>query len=84
MNDAGVFLPHDGCGFRELLAFQNSYVPAGIATVVYEIQNLRNGEAPLFDDRNTIEELNTPLHDVIYFIFEERNRYFNVITNYSW
>ena len=53
----------------------------GIAIVVYEIQYLGNGEAPLFDGRNTIEELNTPLHGVIYLIFEEQNRHFNVITN---
>ena len=81
MNDAGVFLPYGGCGFCELLAFQNFFVPEGIAIVVYEIQNLGNEEAPVFDGRNTIEELNTPLHGVIYLIFEERNRHFNVITN---
>ena len=81
VNDTGVFLPYDGCGFRELLAFQNFFVAAGIAIVVYEIQNLGNGEAPLFDGRNTIEELNTPHHGVIYLIFEERNRHFNFITN---
>ena len=76
-----VFLPYGGCGFRELLAFQNFFVAVGIAIVVYEIQNLGNGVAPHFDGRKTIERLNTPLYGVIYLIFEKRNRHFNVITN---
>ena len=29
VNDAGVFLPYDGCGFRELLALQNFFCPGG-------------------------------------------------------
>ena len=36
-----------------ILNHQNFVVAAGIAIIVYEIQNLGNGEAPLFDGRNT-------------------------------
>ena len=64
-----------------VISVSESFVAAGVAIVVYEIQNLGNVEAPLFDGRNTIEELNTPLDGVIYLTFEERNRHFNVITN---
>ena len=81
VNDAGVFLPYGGCKFRELLAIQNFFVAAGIAIVVYEIQHLGNGEAPIFDGRKTIEELNTRFYSVIYLIFEERNRHFSVNIN---
>ena len=79
--DAGVNIPTDGCGFEELASFQNFFPARGIALVVFEKQNFGSGEPPLFDGRNTLHELNIALRDIIYLMFDERGRHFNLITN---
>ena len=44
----------------------------GIAIVIFEKSNLGSGEPPFFDGRNSLHEINAPLHGVIYLIFEEQ------------
>ena len=53
----------------------------GIALVDFEKQNFGSSEPPLFDGRNTLHELNIALSGIIYFMFDERGRHFNLITN---
>ena len=79
--DAGVNIPRDGCGFEELTSFQNFVLARGIALVVFEKQNFGSGEPPLFDGRNTLHEFNIALSGIIYLMFDERGRHFNLITN---
>ena len=82
--DAGVILPLQGCGFRELTVFQDFFAAEGeifIVIVIFEKSNLGSDEPPFFDGRNSLHDINAPLHGVIYLIFEEQARNFNVITN---
>ena len=82
MADAGIILPLQGCRFRELTVFQDFFCcGGGIAIVIFEKSNLGSGEPPFFDGRNSLHDINAPLHGVIYLIFEEQARHFNVITN---
>ena len=76
-----VILLLQGCGFRELTVFQDFFAAEGIDIVIFEKSNLGSSEPPLFDGRNSLHDINAPLHGVIYLIFEEQARQFNVITN---
>ncbi|XP_031789027.1 uncharacterized protein LOC116417974 [Nasonia vitripennis] len=73
--DAGVLVPREGCGVRELRQFQHYFTARGTALVAYERDSLGNGEAPFFDGRSDtcttiIFLLYSELHyDVIVNIF---------------
>ena len=57
------------------------FAAEGIAIVIFEKSNLGSGEPPFFGGRNSLHDINAALHGVIYLIFEEQARHFNVITN---
>ena len=61
--------------------FQNFFAAEGIAIVIFDKCNLGSGEPPFFDGRKNLDDLNTRLDGVIYLIFEEQARHFNVVTN---
>ena len=67
MADAGVILLLQGCGFRELMVFQDFFTAEGIAIVIFEKSNLDSGEPPFFDGRG-LHDINASLHGVIYLI----------------
>ena len=71
MADVGAILPLLGCGFRELTVFQDFFAAEGIVIVIFEKSNLGSGEPPFFDGRNSLHDINTLLHGVIYLIFEK-------------
>ena len=79
--DAGVNIPRAGCGFEELISFQNFFLASRIALVVFEKRTFGSGEPALFDGRSTLSELNIQLSGTIYLMFDERAQHFNLITN---
>ena len=56
--DAGINIPRAGCGFQELISFQNFFRASGIALVVFEKRTFGSGEPALFDGRTTLMDLN--------------------------
>lgn len=79
--NAGVAIPEEGCGIREIELFQHYFVRDNIAIVVYNFNTFGRGEKPLYDGTAILASLGREPSLRLNIMYYERSRHYNPILN---
>ncbi|KYN21601.1 hypothetical protein ALC57_06024, partial [Trachymyrmex cornetzi] len=78
---AGVTIPEEGCGIREIEQFQRFLAAENIAIVVYNFSTFGRGENPLYDDCALLSFLGRESSFRLNIMYYERSRHYQPILN---
>lgn len=76
---AGVVIPREGCGIREIECFQRFLAADNIAIVVYNADTFGKGERPLFDGSGVLNALGHEPSHKLNIMYYESERHYNPI-----
>ena len=81
INCAGVNVPSAGCGYNEIIIFQEHLATHGIAVVVYTFQNFGRGDLPLYNGTRYVIDIYKSVLYTLNIMYYESVRHFQPILN---
>jgi len=78
---AGVVIPEEGCGIREIERFQRYFAADNIAIVVYNFNTFGRGEKPLYDGTEILASPECESSRRLNILYYEDSHHYNPILN---
>ena len=79
--NAGVVIPDEGCGIREIELFQRHLAGENIAIMVYSDETFGRGGKPLYDGCEKLASLQREIKSRLNILYYAGSRHYNVIVN---
>ncbi|XP_072766581.1 uncharacterized protein [Anoplolepis gracilipes] len=79
--NAGVVIPEEGCGIREIERFQQHLAVDNIAIIVYDFNTFARGGKPMYDGTAILASLRREPTLTLNIMYYEHSRHYNTILN---